>query len=104
MANVNDGDDARELRELVGPLEGPAGDLIEREVDDVAELFSERRASRMYDGLDLSLSAASELASSKSPALLAEPEVRLRVEELALMSFSLSFPSKPMNILERASL
>lgn len=58
-------------------------------------------------GPDHSLSVAALLAaSSPSPALLrpADPETRLRVEELALASFSFSFSWKSMKIRDRASL
>lgn len=105
---------ARELRELLDPLvnEGP-DDLID--LDEVVEPAPLRPSllSRVT-GPDHSLSVGTELAeSSKSPILLPrpplvepDPETKLKVDEFALMSFSfsLSFSSKPMKILDRASL
>lgn len=105
---------ARELRELLDPLvnEGP-DDLID--LDDVVDPAPLRLSflSRVT-GPDHSLSVGTELAeSSRSPMLLPrpplvepEPDTRLKVDEFALMSFSfsLSLSSKPMKILERASL
>lgn len=86
--------------------------------DDAAEWLPDpprRMSFSRLAGPDHSLSVAGELTdSSKSPTLLppppllveADPETRLRVEELALISFSFSFSfsSKSMNILDRASL
>ena len=87
---------------------------MERDEDavDAPRLIS--RLSR-FTGPDHSLSVcAAELAeSSTSPMLLRrppeadpEPETRLKVDEFALIWFSdsFAFSSKPMKILERASL
>lgn len=106
---------ALEFRELPEPLAWYVAldDLNDRD-DDPPD--PPRRLSRLsrLTGPDHSLSVAAELAeSSKSPMLLprpplvdAEPDMRLKVEELALISFSFSFSfsSKPMKIRERASL
>ena len=63
------------------------------------------------EGADHSLSVVGELAvSSVSPILLLPPPLveveplRLRVDELALMSLSLAFSSKSMNMRDLASL
>jgi len=103
---------ARELRELPPLLK----DRNER--DDPADVLPdpERRGfSLRVAGPDHSLSVATELSESSIsptlplslPALVeAEPDTWLKVEELALISFSLafSFSSKSMKIRERASL
>lgn len=106
---MNEGEVARELRELPDPLNDGPDDL--RDLEDVVELAPFRLLSRAA-GPDHSLSVGAELAeSSRSPILLprpplveADPETKLKVEEFALMSFSFSFSSKPMKILDRASL
>ena len=101
---------ARELRELPPLLK----DRNER--DDPADVLPdpERRGfSLRATGPDHSLSVATELSESSIsptlplslPALVeAEPDTWLKVEELALISFSLAFSSKSMKIRERASL
>jgi hypothetical protein len=111
-ANVNEGDGAREPRELDGclwasmDLDEPA----EFAPDPIRRSFLLSRAT----GPENSLSVGAVLIeSSISPALLlppplvdAEPETRLKVDELALISFSfsLSFFSKSRKIRDRASL
>lgn len=104
----DDGDGALESRELFEPLK--LGPPVERRLLDDEPL--ERRPSFLSrtTGPDHSLSVVGELTESSmspallvSPALVTEPDVRLRVEELALRSFSF-FSSKPINILDRASL
>lgn len=69
--------------------------------------------SREWDpeGADHSLSVVGELAASSvspmlllPPALVEEEPLRLRVDELALMSLSLAFSSKSMNMRDLASL
>ena len=112
---MNDGDVALELRELPEPLAlYDAPEDLRDLTDDAVEPAPLRPSllSRLT-GPDHSLSVGAELAeSSKSPMLLPrpplvdpDPETRLNVDELALMSFSLSFfSSKPMKIRERASL
>ena len=112
---MNDGDVARELRELPEPLAlyDAAEDRNDR-TDEVVEPGPLRPSflSRLI-GPDHSLSVGAELAeSSRSPMLLPlpplvepDPETRLNVEEFALMPLSFSFfSSKPMKIRERASL
>jgi hypothetical protein len=111
-AKVNEGDGAREPRVLDGCL------WASIDLDDPAELAPEpfRRSFLLSraTGPENSLSVGTVLIeSSISPALLlppplveAEPETRLNVDELALMSlsFSLVFFSKSRKIRDRASL
>lgn len=119
---MKDGEGAREFRELPVPLALKDGafnrrDRVEDEADALPDpprlpsLLSRVRGGP--EGPDHSLSVAGELAeSSKSPTLLpsppmdAEPDMRLREDELELMSlsFAFSFSSKPINIRDRASL
>lgn len=87
-----------------------------RERDDPADVFPDpdrRGFSLRATGPDHSLSVATELSESSMsptlplslPALVeADPDNWLKVEELALMSFTFSFSSKSMKIRERASL
>lgn len=121
MAYVKEGEGALEPRELPGPpLKGGAEGRRERDEDD-ADAFRERWRGSFFSrelgpvGPEYSLSVAGELAASSrssamllppSPLVEAEPDTRLRDDELALMSFSFSFSfsSNPMNIRERASL
>lgn len=113
---MKEGEAAREWRELLDPL-GGLKEFPDRSVRGTDPPEPTRRFSRrsLPAGPDHSLSVAAELTdSSASPALLCpalvepDPETRLIDDELALepfsTSFSLSFPSKPMNIRERASL
>lgn len=108
---MNDGDGAREPRVLDGCL------CASIDLDDPAELAPEpfRRSFLLSraTGPENSLSVGTVLIeSSISPLLLppplveAEPETRLNVDELALMSFSFSlvFFSKSRKIRDRASL
>jgi hypothetical protein len=109
---VIEGDGARELRELDGCLGGSI------HLDDPAELVPDpfRRSPLLSraTGPENSLSVGAVLIeSSMSPALLlppplvdAEPETRLKVDELALMSlsFSFAFSSKSMKMRDLASL
>ncbi len=110
---MKEGDVARELRELPEPFtlyEG-ADDLRDLTEDVVDPAPLRVSLLSLVTGPDHSLSVGAELAeSSISPMLLPrpplvepDPDTRLNVDELALMSFSLSFfSSKPMKILERA--
>ena len=88
-----DGEAARELRELLDPFDvNPL--FIERPLEEVDMLFDRR----VTEGPDRSLSVASELAeSSTSPTLPplfeAETEARLSEDELALRSLSFPFSS-----------
>jgi len=109
---VNEGDGAREPRVLDGSLWGSI------DLDDPAELTPDplRRSVLVSraTGPENSLSVGAVLIeSSISPALLlppplvdADPETRLNVDELALISFSfsLAFFSKSRKIRDRASL
>jgi hypothetical protein len=110
-AKVNEGDGAREPRVLDGCL------WASIDLDDPAELAPEpfrRSFLSRATGPENSLSVGTVLIeSSISPVLLlppplveAEPETRLKVDELALMSFSfsLAFFSKSRKIRDRASL
>ena len=110
---MKEGDVARELRELPEPFAlNEAPDDLKDLTEDVVDPPPLPLLSRVT-GPDHSLSVGAELAeSSMSPMLLPrpplvdpDPETRLNVDELALMSLSFSFfSSKPMKILERASL
>jgi hypothetical protein len=114
---VKAGEGAREPRELLEPLPWNTGafDLsdLEEEVADVliGPPLLTSFLSRLI-GPDHSLSVAAVLAeSSKSSVLLpppplveADPETKLKVDELLFISLSLSFSSNPMKIRERASL
>ena len=110
---MKEGDVARELRELPEPFAlNEAPDDLKDLTEDVVDPPPLPLLSRVT-GPDHSLSVGAELAeSSMSPMLLPrpplvdpDPETRLNVDELALMSLSLSFlSSNPMKILERASL
>jgi hypothetical protein len=108
---VNDGEDALEPRELPGP-QALNGGAVDRSDLDEGPFPLPSFLSRAIEP-DHSLSVAGELTeSSKSSTLLnavpplvdADPDTRLRDEELAFISFSFSFSSKPMNIRDRASL
>lgn len=107
---MNEGEGARELRELPDPLEvkGWAEGLNERDPDDLAEGLGLRESCLWKECPDRSPSVARDVGeSSKSPILLTPEELdaRLREDELALMSFSFSFfSSKPIKMRERASL
>jgi hypothetical protein len=113
---VNAGDDDLDSRELFDPLtlKGGALDRNDLDEDPFTLLFDPvSLGSLRATGPDHSLSVAGvPTESSKSSILLllppplvdAEPETRLCVDELALISFSFSFSWKSMNIRDRASL
>ena len=99
---MNDGDVARELRELPDPL--ALYDAPDDRNDRTDEFVEPAPRRPLLIGPDHSLSVGAELAeSSMSPMLLPrpplvepEPEMRLNVDELALMSLSyLSSPQIP---------
>lgn len=103
------------MRELPDPfaLYDAPEDRIDRTEEFVDPVPLRASLLSRFTGPDHSLSVGAELAeSSMSPMLLPrpplvdpDPETRLNVDELALMSFSFSFfSSKPMKIRERASL
>ena len=115
---MNAGDDALDSRELFEPLALNGGALERSDLDeDPAILLLDPVGLRSFlsrvTGPDHSLSVAgvptepsiSSILLLRPPPLVdADPETRLCVEELALMSFSFSFSSKSMNIRDRASL
>jgi len=117
-AYLKPGDDDLESRELLDPLalNGGALERSDLDADPVTLLLDPvclRSLLSRVMGPDHSLSVAGVLTeSSKSSILLllrpplvdADPETRLCVDELALMSFSFSFSWKSMNIRDRASL
>ena len=96
---MKEGDVARELRELPEPFAlNEAPDDLKDLTEDVVDPPPLPLLSRVT-GPDHSLSVGAELAeSSMSPMLLPrpplvdpDPETRLNVDELALMSLSFSF-------------
>lgn len=111
-AKVNDGDGAREPRELDGCLWASMG--LDEPTEFAPDPFRRSFLLSRATGPENSLSVGAVLIeSSISPVLLlppplvdAEPETRLNVDELALISFSfsLSFFSKSRKIRDRASL
>jgi hypothetical protein len=111
-AKVSEGDGARESRVLDGCLWGSI-DLDEPE-EFAPDPFRRSLLVSRATGPENSLSVGAVLIeSSISPALLlppplvdAEPETRLNVDELALisLSFSFAFFSKSRKIRDRASL
>lgn len=117
-AYLNAGDDDLDSREVFVPFALNGGALDRNDLDDVpATLLLDPVCLTSFlsrvTGPDHSLSVAGvPTEPSKSSILLlllpplvdAEPETRLCVDELALISFSFSFSWKSMNIRDRASL
>ena len=115
---LNAGDDDLDSREVFVPFALNEGALDRNDLDDVpATLLLDPICLASFlsrvTGPDHSLSVAGvPTEPSKSSILLlllpplvdAEPETRLCVDELALISFSFSFSWKSMNIRDRASL
>jgi hypothetical protein len=113
---LNAGDDDRDPLELLDPLALNGGALERSDLDDPATLLLDPVGLISFlsraTGPDHSLSVAGVLTeSSKSSMLLlrpplveADPDTRLCVDELALISFSFSFSWKSINMRDRASL